>query len=72
MGDCLRPLRKKIGKDCVFIAGCPPMESSAYRGFADHEDQIERAADQRERHTRESRTFMEKFYGQKKDKEDTS
>jgi uncharacterized protein (DUF362 family) len=72
VGDCLRPLRKKIGKDCVFIAGCPPMESSAYRGFADHKDQIERAADQRERHNRESKTFMEKFYDQKKDREDKS
>jgi NADH:ubiquinone oxidoreductase subunit B-like Fe-S oxidoreductase len=56
----------------VFIAGCPPMESSAYRGFADHKDQIERAADQRERHNRESKTFMEKFYDQKKDREDKS
>jgi uncharacterized protein (DUF362 family) len=72
MGDCLRPLRKKIGKDCVFIAGCPPMESSAYRGLADQEDQIERAADQRERHNRESKMFMEKFYGKKKEDEDKS
>lgn len=68
MGDCLRPLRKKIGGDCVFVAGCPPFESSAYRGMVDREDQIERAPDARERHSRESKIFMERLYGQGKDR----
>lgn len=72
MGDCLRPLRKKIGGDCVFLAGCPPFESSSYRGFVDREDQIERAPDARERHSRESKIFMEKLYGQKEDRKDES
>ena len=69
MGDCLKPLRKKIHGDCVFVAGCPPLESASYRGFVDREDQIERASDARERHTRESKIFMEKLYGRKEDGE---
>lgn len=65
MGDCLRPLRKKLGNNCVFIAGCPPVESGSYMGLVDREDQIERAANARERHTRDSKLFMEKFYAKK-------
>lgn len=72
MGDCLKSLRKKIGDDCVFVAGCPPFESSSYRGFVDREDQIERAPDARERHARESKIFMERLYGQKQDRKDES
>lgn len=72
MGDCLRPLRKKLGNNCVFIAGCPPLESASYMGLVDREDQIERAANARERHTRDSKLFMEKLYGKKEGVEEGS
>lgn len=61
MGDCTRALRKKIGNDCNFITGCPPMESMAYRAFTDREDQIERQPGARERHNKETEIFMERL-----------
>ena len=70
MGDCLRPLRKKIKKECVFIAGCPPTESAAYWGLIDREDQIERPEGARERMSRESKIFMERLENLYKNVED--
>jgi uncharacterized protein (DUF362 family) len=61
MGDCTRPLRKKIGNDCIFVTGCPPMESMSYRAFTDREDQIERQPGARERHTEETKIFMKRL-----------
>jgi uncharacterized protein (DUF362 family) len=65
VGDCLKPLRKKIGGQCIFVAGCPPMESFPYRAIVDREDQLERKPWARERHTRETELFMERLYGKK-------
>lgn len=42
IGDCLRPLRKKIedaGKECVFVSGCPPLETFPYWALRDRVDQ---------------------------------
>ncbi|MFH1952451.1 MAG: DUF362 domain-containing protein [Pseudomonadota bacterium] len=60
-GDCTRPLRKKIGNDCIFVAGCPPMESMSTRAFLDREDQIERQPGARERHNAETKIFMKRL-----------
>lgn len=65
VGDCLKPLRKKINNNCLFATGCPPIESFPYRAIVDREDQLERKPDGRERHTKETEIFMEKLYGKK-------
>jgi uncharacterized protein (DUF362 family) len=65
IGDCLKPLRKKVNNNCLFAAGCPPIESFPYRAIVDREDQLERKPDGRERHTKENEIFMEKLYGKK-------
>ena len=47
MGDCLRPLRKKIekaGGECVFVTGCPPLEPLPYWAIRDRSDQPDMAA----------------------------
>lgn len=61
MGDCTRALRKKIGNNCIFVTGCPPMESMSTRAFMDREDQIERQPGARERHNKETEIFMKRL-----------
>ena len=63
IGDCLKPLRKKIKGKCVFAAGCPPIEPFPYRAIVDREDQIETKPGGRERYTKETEIFMKKLYG---------
>ena len=72
IGDCTKPLRKKIGNKCIFAVGCPPMESFPYRAIVDREDQLERKPGARERHTRETDLFMERFYGKKEAKKENT
>ena len=70
IGDCTAPLRRKLGNNCIFAVGCPPVESFPYRAIVDREDQIERKPGARERHNRETELFMKRLYGQK-EKEDS-
>lgn len=61
IGDCTKPLRKKIKSDCIFAAGCPPVESFPWRAIVDREDQLERQPGSRERLRKETEIFMEKL-----------
>jgi uncharacterized protein (DUF362 family) len=65
VGDCLKPLRKKLKGNCLFATGCPPLESFPYRAIVDREDQLERQPDGRARHVAETEILMEKLYGKK-------
>ena len=61
IGDCTKPLRKKIKNDCIFAVGCPPVESFPWRAIVDREDQLERQPGSRERLRKETEIFMEKL-----------
>jgi hypothetical protein len=63
MGDCLKGLSKKIGGDCLFVPGCPPVEAFPYWTIVDREEQPGMNAT-RERHEAEEKIFKEKLYGE--------
>ncbi|MBW1799644.1 MAG: DUF362 domain-containing protein [Deltaproteobacteria bacterium] len=69
VGDCLRPLRKKLQGQCAFVAGCPPLESWPYRAIEEREDQLEPKPGHRERLEKETALLMEKLYGKEEEKE---
>lgn len=72
VGECLKPLRKKIGGKCAFVAGCPPFEPWPYRAIEEREDQIEPKPGARERNDEETALLLEKLYGRKEQVQNNS
>lgn len=67
IGECLRPLRKKIGGKCAFVSGCPPLEPWPYRAIEEREDQLEPKPGAREKNDKETSLLLEKLYGRKEE-----
>jgi hypothetical protein len=62
VGDCLKPLRKKIEGQCCFVAGCPPLESWPCRAIEGRKDQFEPTPGAREDVERTTALLLKKLY----------